>query len=292
MKELETRRLGRTEMRPRALGLGCAWFGSPGSSDREATDGVRHAIDLGINFIDTSPSYGESERRLGRALAAGYREKVYLQSKSGTHPARPGDFSSKGTRWSVENSLRLLGTDYLDSCLIHDPADIGAPLAPGHALEELLRMKEEGLVRHIGLGARNHEMHRRAIETGRMDILLSYLDYTLLDQSAAETILPLARGRDVGVILASPLGMGRLAGPEPDARTDPRAHAMWQWCRDRGVSLRHLALQFCLAAPIDGIVLYGPANRKEVLEGYEAATEEIPVEIWRDFSKTFGVVQQ
>jgi aryl-alcohol dehydrogenase-like predicted oxidoreductase len=160
-------------------------------------------------------------------------------------------------------------------------------LAPGRALPELLRMKEEGVVRHIGLGARDHEFHRCAIETGQMEILLTYLDYTLLDQSVAGTTLPLCRERGVGVILASPLGMGRLAGPEPQG--DPRAHAMWAWCRDRGISIRHLAMQFCMAAPIDGIVIYGPANRRQVEEGYEAATTPVPDEVWREFRAEFGV---
>ncbi|MCZ6632588.1 MAG: aldo/keto reductase, partial [bacterium] len=87
MAELETRRLGRTEMKPKALGLGCAFLGSPQRvTDEEAVEAVRHAIDLGINFVDTSAAYGggHSERRVGLALEDGYREKVYLQTKAGT----------------------------------------------------------------------------------------------------------------------------------------------------------------------------------------------------------------
>ncbi len=289
MKDLEIRRLGRTGIRSRALGLGCAWFGSKQSSDRDTVEGVRRAIDLGINFLDTSPYYWESERRLGSALAEGWRDRVYLQTKTGTHPQCRGDYSARATRWSVENSLRLLRTDYLDSCLIHDPDDIELPLAPGHALDELLQMKEEGLVRHVGLGVRSHEFHRRALETGNMDIVLTYLDYTLLDQSAAETVLPWALEWDAGVILASVLGMGLLAGLKPNPVKDPLAHAMWRWCRARGVNIRHLALQFCLVAPIEGIVLFGAANRKEVEEGYEAATAEIPEDVRREFRAAFGV---
>jgi aryl-alcohol dehydrogenase-like predicted oxidoreductase len=274
-------------MQPKALGLGCAWFGKADNTDRDTVEGVRRAIELGVNFLDTSPLYGESERRVGLALEGGWREKVYLQTKTGTHPSRRHDFSAEGTRWSVENSLRLLKTDYFDSVLIHDPQDIEAPLAPGCALDELLKMKEKGIVRHIGLGVRQHAFHRRAIETGRMEIVLTYLDYTLLDQSVAQTTLPLAQARGVGVILASPLGMGKLAGPEP--KDDPKAHAMWAWCRERGTSVRHLALQFCLAAPIEGIVLSGQANRQQVEEVYAAATTEVSGEVWRDFRAEFGV---
>lgn len=289
MPELETRRLGRSEIKAESLALGCAWFGSNKSSDRDAVEGIRRAIELGINFVDTSPSYGESERRVGLALDSGYRERVYLQTKVGSHPERRGDYSAEAVRWSLGRSLDLLKTDCLDSVLLHDPVDFDAPFAPGHAADELLKMKEEGLVRHIGIGARQHECHRRAIESGAIEIVLTYMDYTLLGQPVARTTLPLAREHDVGIILASVLGMGRLAGPEPNRETDARAHAMWLWCRERGLSLRALALQFCLAAPIDGVVMFGPAKRQEVEEGYEAATAEIDPETWRTFRSEFGV---
>ncbi|MBI2193816.1 MAG: aldo/keto reductase [Planctomycetes bacterium] len=292
MSELATRVLGKTGIRAKALGLGCAWFGSEKSSDRDTVEGVRRAIDLGINFLDTSPLYGESEGRVGMALDGGWREKIYLQTKMGTHPQRRGDYTAEGTRWSVENSLRLLKTDHLDSVLIHDPGDIELPLSPGHALDELMKMKEKGIVGHIGLGVRQHEFHRRAIETGKIEIVLSYLDYTLLNQSVAQTTLPLARRHGVGIILASALGMGRLSGVEPDRAKEPRAHAMWTWCQKRGVSLRILALQFCLAAPINGIVMFGPSNRREVEEGYQAAVSEVRPEVWRDFKAEFGVAPE
>lgn len=293
--------------------MGCAFLGSPGkATEHEAVEAVRRAIELGIDFVDTSAGYGngESERRVGLALTGGWRERVYLQTKAGMHPDRLFDYSAEVTRWSVENSLRLLKTDYLDAVLIHgydectrnhrcDPNEVLDPLAPGHMLDELLRMKAEGLIRHVGIGARSHDVHRRAIETGQIEIVLSYLDYTLLTQSVAQTTLPLARQHDVGVILASVLGMGLLAGPEPDPETDrrrnsdrePRAHAMWLWCRERGVNIRHLAMQFCLAAPLDGngIVMAGPANKEEVEDAYEAATAEVPAEVWREFGAEFGV---
>lgn len=288
MAELETRRLGRTEMRPKALGLGCAWFGAAHHTDRDAIEGVRRAIELGINFLDTSPLYEESERRVGLALEGGWREKVYLETKTGTHPERRGDYSAEATRWSVQNSLKLLKTEYLDSVLIHDPEDIEDPLAPGHALDELLKMKEEGIVRHIGLGVRSHDFHRRAIETGHIEIVLSYLDYTLLDQSVTRTTIPLAEKHDVGLILGSVLGMGKLGGREP--KNDPRAHAMWQWCRDRGLNIRHLAMQFCMALPLkNGIIMPGPGTKQHVEEVYEAATTEVPPEVWSAFKAEFSV---
>ena len=293
MAGLETRRMGRTEMRPKALGLGAAWFSQ--SSERETIAAIHRAIELGIDYLDTYP--GQNEERWGRALAGGLREEIYLQAKVSPPAAERKDFSASATRRSLENSLKHLRTEYLDAVLIHDPIDIENPLCPGHALDELIKMKEAGLVRHIGLGVRSHDFHRRAIETVHIEIVLTFLDYTLLDQSVAQTTLLLAREHGVGIILASPLGMGSLTGAEPDTETEqrrspgtePKAHAMWRWCQARGVNIRHLAVQFCLAAPIDGIVMFGPANKQQVEEGYEAATAEIPPEVWHDFEAEFGV---
>jgi aryl-alcohol dehydrogenase-like predicted oxidoreductase len=297
MAGIETRQMGGTGMTPKALGLGCAFFGTADVTDEVAIEGIRRAIDLGLDYVDTSPLYGQSERRVGLALEGGLRDQVYLQTKTGTHPDRRHDYTGESTRWSVENSLSLLKTDRLDSVLIHDPPDIEDALAPGCALDELLKMKAEGILDHIGIGIRSHDFHRRAIETGHIEIVLTYLDYNLLTQSVAETTLPLARKHDVAIILASVFGMGTLAGPEPDEPNEvrripgqkPRAHDMWQWCRDNRVNIRHLAMQFCLAAPISGIVMAGPANRQQVEEAYEAATAVVPTDVWTAFEAEFGI---
>ena len=76
MPDLEARRLGRTEMKPKALGLGCGHLGNPRRPDEEAVITIREAVERGIDFIDTSPYYGVSEYRVGLALAGGWREKV------------------------------------------------------------------------------------------------------------------------------------------------------------------------------------------------------------------------
>ena len=129
-KPFALRRLGRTEIRATEIGLGCARMGMADRTDENAIQGIRLAIDHGVNYLDTSTGYGESERRVGLALQGGWRDKVYLQTKTGTNPAQRGDYTAEGTRWSVENSLRLLRTDYLDAVLIHDPTDVGIPPVP------------------------------------------------------------------------------------------------------------------------------------------------------------------
>ena len=311
MADLEVRRLGRTEMRPKALGLGGGYLGDPKSPDAEAVETIHEAIERGINFVDTSPEYGVSESRVGLALTGNWREKVYLQTKVGSHPRFLRDFSKEATTWSLENSFKLLRTDYVDSVLIHGPRyDIEAPLQ--ECLDVLVDWKSKKRLGHIGIGVRQPEFHRRAIETGEMDIVLSFLDYTLLSQSIAKTTIPLALEKDVGIILGSPLTGSLLAGPEPkidvekgrpsdlppsligsklDPAVLPVAHQMWKWCDDRDLNIRDLAIQFALQAPVEGngIVLTGPSNLKEFDEVYKSATNEVPKNVWQDFKHAFGI---
>ncbi len=299
-------------MKPKALGLGGGHLAGPEQSDETAIALVRGAIERGINFVDTAPDYGLSEQRIGKALSDGWRDRTYLQTKVGSHPKYMRDWSRKATTWSLENSFRELQTDYVDSVLIHGPRhDIEEPL--GHCFDVMLEWKQQGRIGAVGVGVRQPQFHRRAIEKGA-DIVLSFLNYTLLDQTLAEETIPLAIEQDAGVIIGSPLGNGLLAGPEPiqrevgihdedgkvipaavgsylDPAVFPRAHAMWQWCEDRGLNIRDLAMQFAMLAPLEGkgIVLTGSANLDELEEVLTAATTPVPEEVWQDFEAEFGV---
>lgn len=287
---LPRRRLGRTELEVTCLGMGGAGVGRGDVTDDEAIAAVRRAITLGINYLDTAPLYGESERRVGLALADGWREKIYLATKTGTHPEWRGDFSAAGTRRSVENSLRLLGTDYLDVCLVHDPDSMEPVVAKDGALEELQRMREEGLIKFIGLGVRQHEFHKIAIETGVVDVILTYLDYTLLSQTANDWLLPLATENDIGIINGSPIAMGLLSGLEPDVSTErahlgisdaEKAHQLWQWANDNQQNLLNLAIQFCFRHQGIAMNLTGSRNTTEVEQNFAAATTGVPEPIWQ-----------
>ena len=319
MVDLEVRRLGRTEMKPKALGLGGGYLGLPAlMSEEEATATIRAAIERGINFIDTAPPYGggESERCIGLALAGGWREKVYLQTKVGSHPRFFHDFSKEATSWSLANSFKQLQTDYVDSVLIHGPRyDMEPLLEPGACLDVLIDWKAQGRIGHLGIAVRQHEFHQQAIETGAIDIVLSFLDYSLLNQSLAKTTIPLALERDVGIIIGRVLVGSLLAGPEPqrvpeelsldrdgnlipaaiggpdDPSVVPCTHQMWQWCQERGLNIRDLAIQFALHAPVagNGIILVGTTNRRELGEVYASATTEVAEAVWQDFEAAFGI---
>ena len=212
----------------------------------EAVEAIQTALELGVNYFDTYP--GHHEEKWGDALSGVPRSSYYLQAKIGTHPERRKDFSGEGARWSLDQSLRSLKTDYLDCVLVHDPADVEELLREGAVFDVLLEMKSQGVVRNIGLGARSHDWHVRLIDEGISDVSLTFLDYTLVNQTAAATIFPAARRRSTGVILASVQGMGLLTGQEPDPDrergmhpgSEPRAHRIWTWCREHGVNIRHL----------------------------------------------------
>lgn len=302
MTPLPLRTLGRTGFRVTALGLGAGSIGEPvGELDDPERDGiavaaVRRGIELGINYLDTSPSYrnGKSERRVGLALRDGWRSRVLLATKAGTHPERPGDYSADAIAWSVERSLRVLGTGVVDVLLVHDPDDMAPVLAPGGALDALERLKAAGTIRAIGIGVQNHGHLRKAIETGRFDVIQTPYDYNLV-RTTADPLLALAAGRNVGCINASPFQQGLLAGVDPAEANRTRvasqqsavrvgdlerAHHLWRWAQERRVNLRALAVQFCLREPRLATTLIGPRTTSELEDDVEAATASLPDWVW------------
>jgi aryl-alcohol dehydrogenase-like predicted oxidoreductase len=294
---LAKRQLGRTGLEVTALGFGGVGVGGLyGPVDEEESIAtVREAIHRGINFVDTSPLYMESERRIGEALAGGLRERIVLSTKTGTHPERRGDFSWDGTLWSVENSLRRLRTDRLDLVLVHDPDAMEPVLAPRGALEALESLKAQGVIGAIGLGQRRHDFHRQAVLSGRFDAILTYNDYHPLRTTAGVALLPLAAEHGVGVLNGSPLAHGLLVGRDPDtlgdavrtrvsARDMDAARRLYRWCRERGVSMVALALQFSLRQSLLHVTLTGAKTRAELAENLEAASTPLPEPIWGELA--------
>ncbi len=305
---LPKRRLGRTELRVTPLGMGGAHLGriGPGSteySDELAVAAVHRGLELGINVIDTAPMYGESQRRVGLALAQWRsnevkREDIIISTKTGRGPDGAKDYSAAATRRSVERSLQLLQTDYIDILLVHDPDDLDPVLRPGGALEALLECKDEGLIRAIGLGCRPHEFHRTCIETGHFDMSLTFCDYNLLDQSAAAGVLAPAAAHDVGIYNGTVIMLGLLGGEDPRdiALRRPgfatpervqRATALWEWCRARELSLYALALQFSMREPRIATALVGVREPQHLEAAVAAISAEIPAEVWDDLEEEF-----
>jgi D-threo-aldose 1-dehydrogenase len=258
---------------------------------------VRRAVELGVNYFDTSPMYsrGLAERHLGlglRALSKEERARLRVATKTGTHPDRAYRYDADSTRWTVENSQHVLFTDHVDVLLIHAPrddADMDVAMGPGGALEVLERLKEQGAIGAIGLGVRRHRFLMRAIESGRFDVIITPYDYTLLRASAAP-VIDAAAARGMGVINASPYAAGLLAGLDPDVqatRRTPlapedlaRARALWTWCRDNGVDVGAAAMQFSLRNSKIDVTLVGPRSAQEVEANVRHALTPVPDDLW------------
>lgn len=299
---LGKRPLGRTGIRVSPIGIGTGSLGAdPAVADPDAVDELavatlRTALRAGLNYIDTAPGYrgGASDRRVGIALRDGWRDRVVLATKVGSHPARPGDMTGDAAAWVIEQSLEVVGTERIDIALVHDPSAMDPVLETGGAVAALERLKEEGKVRAIGLGVQNHEYLRIAIESGRFDVIQTPYDYNLM-RTSAEHLVDLAAERGLGVINASPFLAGLLSGVDPDEivairaatgmwklrpRDVRRARRIWEWARDRDADLRALAMQFCLREQRIATTLIGPRRPSDVVEDIAAATKPVPDEDW------------
>jgi aryl-alcohol dehydrogenase-like predicted oxidoreductase len=217
--EIEHRSLGRTGLKVSPLCLGAMMFGAWGNTDHE--DSIRiihHALDAGINFIDTADVYsrGESEEIVGKALAGGRRDAVVLASKvHGKMGEDPNEFGNT-RRWivkEVENSLRRLKTDWIDLYQIHRPeldTDIDETLG---ALTDLVRA---GKVRYIGSSTfpahQIVEAQWVAERRGRERFVCEQPPYSLLTRGIEADVLPVCEQYGIGVIPWSPLAGGWLSG--------------------------------------------------------------------------------
>ncbi len=214
---MEYRDLGRSGVRVSPLCLGAMNFGEC-TEEPEAIRIIHKALDAGINFIDTSNSYGdgESERMLGVALANGKREKVVLASKfyfpQSEDPNDQGN-SRRHILQAVEDSLRRLNTDWIDLYQIHRPSMEIPQDETLHALDDLVH---QGKVRYIGCTTYPTWMVMEALAISERQNLARLITvqppYNFLDRRIENELVPLALSYNLGLISWSPLAMGILAG--------------------------------------------------------------------------------
>ena len=259
------RRWGRSNLSIPVIPFGTQGFGNHFGpvADQQAVSLIHHAIQLGVNHFDCARCYGDSLGKLALGLRGVPRHQVIVSGRLCLHQNRQGlqqplQPTADDARRDIESQLELLGIDYFDAFLIHDPTDMAAVLATGGALEGLLKLKEEGRVRAVGFGMRPHDFHRQALATDLVDVMLTFSDFNLLRQSAAEPggILDEAAKQDVGVLNGFSIMRGLLTGVDVDEAAAKgrysnqediaRAKRMRQWALDRGVSLLQIALHFCL----------------------------------------------
>jgi aryl-alcohol dehydrogenase-like predicted oxidoreductase len=302
---MELRPLGRTGVQVSKLCLGTMMFGEWGTKDHDESIKIIHrALDAGITFVDTADVYsqGESEQIVGKALA-GRRDDVVLATKFFMPFDDDANHRGGSRRWimqSVENSLRRLGTDYLDLYQIHrwDPSvDLDETLG---ALTDLVRA---GKVRYIGHStfpaSTIVEAQWVAEKRGRERFVTEQPPYNILVRNIEHEVLPVAQRYGMGVIPYSPLAGGWLSGRySKDAQDGPMSVArkrlanrfdlslpenqrkldaveqLGKLADDAGLSLIQLAIAFVLRHPAITAAIIGPRTM-EHLDSQLAAADVV-----------------
>jgi len=273
------RTLGKTELDVSILGFGASPLGHEfGTIDEaEGTHAVHLAIDMGINYFDVSPYYGRTlaEERLGTALK-GKRQQILLATKTGRYDTDRFDFSAEGVVTSLEESLKRLKTDYLDVFQAHDIEFGNKAQIIGETVPALLRLKEQGKVRFVGVTGYPLGLLKEVAESTGIDMLLSYCRYNLMDTALAQVLMPALRRRGIGLVNASPLHMRVLTvkgapewHPAPEAVLEAGSRAA-DWCTRRGADISQLALQFALNYPPAATTLVGMSKVPHVERNVQA----------------------
>lgn len=293
------RSLGRTGLTVSAVCAGGGPLGSmPGNFGYDvpverAIATVRRVLDGPITFLDTSNGYsgGESERRIGAALAqaGGVPDGFVLATK--VDPDASGDYSGARVRRSIEESLERLGLSRVPLLYLHDPEQISfdAGMAPDGPVAELLRIRDEGLAGHLGVAGGPVDLMERYVRTGAFEVLITHNRFTLVDRSA-DALLDAAAVAGVAVVNAAAHGGGILAkGSAATTRYAYReAHpevlaavrAMEAACARHGVPLAAAALQFSLRDERISSTIVGFSRPERVEECVAQAALEIPEALW------------
>lgn len=293
------------------LGLGTATLGGMYSPLNEAqvSDAIHSALDLGINFIDTAPHYGRgvAEKRLRTNLEGVLRKSFVLSTKVGRlllpvegnsdeqffdadkSVTQVFDFSAEGVKRSLLESLERLGLDQVEIVLIHDPDDF-AEQALSEAYPALESLRSQGIIKAIGIGMNQSAIPTRFVNETDIDLVLIAGRYSLLDQSAADDLLPAALARDVAVIAAGVFNSGILANPVEGAMFNyapaspeilNRAKKINEVLNAFDVTIAQAAMQFPLRHPAVKAVLIGCRSGEEVRENVRAFDTEIPEAAWQ-----------
>jgi aryl-alcohol dehydrogenase-like predicted oxidoreductase len=297
---MEYRPLGRTGVQVSKLCLGTMMFGAWGNTDHDDSIGIIHAaLDAGVNFVDTADVYsaGESEEIVGKALK-GRRDDVVLATKffmpMGDGPNRGGT----SRRWivqAVEDSLRRLGTDWIDLYQVHRPApdtDVEETLG---ALTDLV---QQGKVRYIGSssysGSQIVEAQWAARDRNLQRFRTEQPPYSLLVRSIELDVLPAAQRHGMGILTYSPLAGGWLSGswtadssPTSPARqrlaarfdmdlpeNQRKLEAVEQLAKiadDAGISMIELAIAFVVNHPGVTSAIIGPRTMEQLESQLPAA---------------------
>jgi aryl-alcohol dehydrogenase-like predicted oxidoreductase len=288
---MEFRKLGNTGIELSALSFGASSLGQEFRQVdiQEALRAVRVALDLGMNFIDTSPFYGRgmSEVLLGVALRDVPRDSYYLGTKLGRYDVNHFDFSARRVVESVDVSLHRMGVDYLDIILCHDIEFIDMDQIVEETLPALLKLQHQGKVRFIGISGYPMKIFRYVLDRANLDVILSYNHYTLQNSMLAN-LVPYLQQRNAGIINAAPFSARLLTNAPlplwhkatPEVRQICRQAA--EHCQSKGVDIAKLALQFSLDHPDLTTCVTGSASAQRVAQWVQWADEPLDTELLRE----------
>ena len=194
LADLKKRRLGKTNLMVTELGLGA--MDTP--QVKEGGETLHLALDMGINYIDTARIYRGSEFLIGDVIRARGGKDFYIATKT-------IDRSRDGSQYDVDRSLKLLGVDSIDLYQLDDvlPEDWEGVMSEGGALEGLQIARVRGLIDHIGITSHSLDVLEKAILCGEFETVM--LEYSAYYHETAR-LIPLAKERDVGIIVMRPLG--------------------------------------------------------------------------------------
>ena len=319
-------RLGNGGLTFTELGFGTAPLGNlyRAISDADADAILARAWDAGVRYYDTAPLYGLglSETRLNRFLRDKPRDDYVLSTKIGrllkatTPDKRDGfgkwfevparnevyDYGYDAVYRSLEFSLERLGIDRVDILYAHDldvfnhgtqeALDVKLTELMEGGYKALIELRDQGVIRAFGAGVNEWQPCQWMTERGDFDLFLLAGRYTLLEQEALESFLPLCEERGIGIVIGGPYNSGILAtGPREGAfyNYDPapqdildRVGAIEQVCDARGVRLVDAAFRFPLLHPSVVSVIPGGQGVAEMDSNLDAAAAAIPGALWDD----------
>ena len=311
---MDKRRVGQTKLEIDSLGLGGAPLGGNFADlgYAQAEELIKAAKNIGIGYFDTAPWYGfgRSERVMGDVL----RGSEYILSDKVGRLLAPGpvknpadfgmvdplpfnvvyDYSYDGIMRAYEDNLQRLGLDRIDILLVHDIGEFQhgqdhvkhfKNLESGgyRAMDEL---RTAGLIKAIGLGVNENKVCMDALAIGDWDVFLLAGRYTLLEQTAVETLFPACRKAGTSIICGGPFNSGVLVGRDtwnyakaPKEVID-KARALGVVADDFGIPLPAAALQFPLGDEIVSSVIPGPRDKGELEQIVTWFNTPIPTEFW------------
>ncbi len=288
---MKYRPLGRTGLNLPYLSFGASSLGQEFRPVdlAETIESVRVALDLGMNFIDTSPFYGRgmSECLLGVALRGVPRDSYILGTKLGRYDRDHFDFSARRVIESIDVSLHRMGVDYLDILLCHDIEFVEMSQIVNETLPALRQIQESGKVRFLGISGYPMKIFRYVLDRTSLDVVLSYNHYTLQNTMFAD-LVPYLKERGVGIMNAAPFS-ARLLTNAPLPPWHKATPLVRETCRraaeftaSKGVDIAQLALQFSLANEDMATCVVGSANPLNIKKWAEWAEKPLDEDLLKE----------